>query len=451
MSCSLNARLCCCSCRIPLLLESTFAYISVDELRSVPIALLMSLLSSTGSIPTKYLKPLVSSTPKLIESLPLPLRRCLMEAEPDKLFWQHAHWTGLMKAYANDGARIDAYNQLLPLEQMALACRKVRKDGPSGSSGVAAASSASPSANALRGMLEWIGSSTRLYDYTCTHLRELVIGAERSGRHSDAQMWRSMRVDLLMRLHETDQESKVHASSSSSSSSSGHKSHLASHIDHLHTWVWCLDAGVRDQGQLSHKLLDKLIGGEGGPGFITTLKPKYISRYTLADLSMLASHPAIVLTLLHSIIAALAESVEKEITPKEHTQLKPLTNILHLALSPIASLIQPDAPTSPLHLPEPDNAEALYTEFYPFVAELIIYAQLGEMDPLNAKLSVTQSRNVRVRALYERGESDSCALCLCCLVAGWSTWRLRPWLVTCSSFICCQDCNNKMCCRVRRC
>lgn len=391
---------------IPLLLESSFAYIAVDELRSIPIALLMSVLSTSGSIPSKYLKVLLASPPKLQESLPLPLRRALMESEPTRLFWNQAYWQALLAAYANDGARIESYNAVWPLEPMVLACRKVRKDG-NGPVPASAAASVSPSAQALRCMLEWIGSSVKLYDFTCAQLRELVSTAERTGRFSEAQMWRSMRVDLIMRLHETDQEAKHHhphahaasaaagsasgaaASSSSSASAAPHRSsHLASHIDHLHTWVWCLDAGSRDSaaGQLNQKLLEKLLGGESSPGLLATIKPKHVGRHTFAELSMLASHPAIVLTLLQSIVTALSQAVEKEITPKEHAQLKPLTILLHLALSPVGSLLRTEVPVPPLALQEPPNLEQLLTEFYPFLAELIIYAQLGEMEPINPKL-----------------------------------------------------------------
>lgn len=410
------------------LLESSFAYIRVDELRGVPIALLLSLLSSTGGVPSKYLRALVASPPKLTESLPLPLRRCLMEADPHKLFWSHAHWTALMNAYANDTARIDAYNTLLPLEQLAEACKRVRKDGANGTAAAAAAAASAAggptyaSAGALHGMLEWIGSSSRLYDFTCAQLRELVLTAEQAGRPSDAQVWRSLRVDLLMRLHETQQQLEPgarshhhhgHGHGHSHGGGGAHthhssKAHLASHIDPLHTWVWCLDAGVREQGLLSSKLIEKLLGSvEGGtapaaaavaehesggvPGFLASIKAKHLTPSTLADLSMLSSHPSIVLSLLHSILGALTQSVEQEITPREHPQLRPLTNLLHLALTPCAALMQPDAPAPPLRLPEPTDAEALYSEFYPFVAELIIYAQLGEMEPLHPKLSVSSS------------------------------------------------------------
>jgi hypothetical protein len=439
------------------LLESSFAYIRVDELRGVPIALLLSLLSSTGAVPSKYLRALVASPPKLIESLPLPLRRCLMEAEPQKLFWSHTHWTALMATYANDAQRIDAYNSLLPLESLAEACKHVRKDGANGAAAATAASAAGgptyASSGALQGMLEWIGSSSRLYDFTCAQLRELVLTAEQAGRPSDAQVWRSLRVDLLMRLHETQQQSDSgarshhhhhhhhshgHSHGGHSHSAGGHghahaqgKAHLASHIDPLHTWVWCLDAGVREQGLLSSKLVEKLLGSaEGGaapasapaaaaageheaggvPGFLASIKAKHLTGATLADLSMLASHPSIVRSLLHSILAALTQSVEQEITPREHTQLRPLTNLLHLALTPCTALVQPDAPAPPLHLPEPADAEALYSEFYPFVAELIIYAQLGEMEPLNPKLSVPPSSSSATHALGAARPSAACFL-----------------------------------------
>jgi hypothetical protein len=174
---------------------------------------------------------------------------------------------------------------------------------------------------------------------------------------------------------------------------------------------------VREKGQLSAKLLDKLVGSApvapdaavaaatGGaasapgaaantpaptPGFLANLKAKHVTRHTLADLSLLASHPFIVVTLLHSLLSAFEQAVEQDQTPREHAQTRPLTDLLHLALSPCAELLLPEGelPSAPLQLPEPPQAEALYSDFYPLIAELIIYAQLGEMEPLNPKLSV---------------------------------------------------------------
>ena len=426
----------------------------------------MSLLASSGSIPSKYLKVLLASPPKLQESLPLPLRRALMESDPARLFWNQAYWQALLAAYANDSARIESYNTVWPLEPMVAACRKVRKDGngPTSSSNAAAVS---PSAQALRGMLEWIGSSSKLYDFTCAQLRELTMAAERTGRFSEAQLWRSMRVDLIMRLHETDQEAKHHhhastaagsvgtaaASSSNSSFAAPHRSsHLASHIDHLHTWVWCLDAGSRDSGQLNQKLLEKLLGGESSPGLLATIKPKHVGRHCFAELSMLASHPAIVLTLLQSIVTALSQSVEKEITPKEHAQIKSLTNLLHLALSPVLPLLRTDAPVPPLSLPEPSNLEVLLTEFYPFVAELIIYAQLGEMEPLNPKLSAHNhplAAATSPSAVVRRSLTPLFVLLFSLSV--WITWSRHRCHATSSCSTCCLVCRPKMCCRAQPC
>jgi len=419
------------------LLEASFPYIRVDELRGVPIGLLQSLLSSAGGIPPKYLKALVASPTALIESLPLPLRRCLMEAEPQRLFCQHPHWRSMLLAYANDTARIEAYSLLLPLEHMSPACKRVRHAIAPVAGGPAVSSA---SATALQGLLEWIGSSYALYDHMCAQLRDLVLSAEREGRLSDAQAWRSLRVDLLMRLHEMQHEQKHAAHAHAHAPTPGHshahahagKTHLASHIDPLHTWLWCLDAGVREKGQLSAKLLDKLVGstpaptpGEGGaaaggaaaapgsaasnaaaapaatPGFLSLLKAKHVTRSTLADLSLLTSHPFIVVTLLQSLLSALAQALEKEITPREHGETKPLTALLHLALSPAQDMMLDDVPsTAPLDLPEPRDAEALYSEFYPLIAELMIYAQLGEMEPLNPRILEFASSSPVARALF---------------------------------------------------
>ena len=333
-----------------------------------------------------------------------------MESDPEKLFWLQAHTNACLRAYATDSARIEEYHAFLPLDHMAAAAKTVRKTSghttpPANASAASPVSSAS--ASALHRLLEWIGSSSKLYEFTCAQLRELIVAAERAGRFSDAQCWRSLRVDLIMRLHETQHDASS-APSRHSASSAAHgggpsspakaaSSHLASELDRLHTWVWCLDAGVKDHALLSGKLLEKLLGSEGGgTGFLEKLKPKNasVARAMRADLGILASHPFIILTLLNTLVAALSECVETERTPAEHDQIKPLTSLLSLALTPCAELLQaPSSSPAPsiVQMPETPHAEDLLTGFFPLIAELIVYAQLGEMEPLNPKLSVRSS------------------------------------------------------------
>jgi len=477
------------------LLDASFPYLGVEELAPIPITLMQSLIG-IGALPSRFKRALVEAANAAIEAenkgmtstaaaggegsrsiinrLPLDIRRLIMEADPEKHFWNNTHIQHALKQYASDSARIDAYTTLLPVEHMIPMCKRIRaaQIGIMPASSPSAAQSilsSSPAADALQTLLDWIGPSKKLYNYTCTRLRQLVMDGEGAQPPHDAQVWKSLRVDLLMRLHQlqfnpptTSRRPDMSPNSGGFSSppaaaASSAPSYLPTSVDSYHAWCWCLDAGLTAGGVLSFKLLERIHGsqeelvaqakakGRKGKaaaqlpttptGFLPTfVRPKRGAQFTLLDLSMLAGHPFMLLSLMNSVIQCLNEVVEKEITPAGHGWLHRLLPILQLALTPANKLAEIGARMEGsgngsgvvgLQLPDPEPAEAemLWTSFLPALTELIVYAQLGEMEPLSDALlqhacSSTSARSLLLFYLLTRIQAKDTV----------QTAALLPWL-----------------------
>jgi hypothetical protein len=402
------------------LLEASFPYLRIDELAPIPLALLLA-LTRAHALPVRFLKALCSTTSSssssssssLESTLPLELRRAMMELDPEQQFWRAEQMQGFIRAYTEDRSRIDAYLNLYPIEQVAKTLKSVRAPLPSTSiystgRSTSAASSVSPSGRALQSILDWIGPQPRLYRFFCSRLRDHVLAIEQQqGGEGGAREWRCLRVDLLMRLHDTESAPPSSYPGETSSLSSSNDARLsAASVDVLHTWAWCLDSMSRkSDDDFDTTLLDRLLGRpdtEGVPpaddeesqppmeqGFLPTL---HVKKDTLHDLGLLTAHVFTLSSLCRSLLSCLAQVIETEgATPRGHANLPRLVKVAHLGMMSSgelakASLAAAASSKLGLHLPSPPHFDSLLDTFFPALGEMMLLAQLGESEDVGEKI-----------------------------------------------------------------
>jgi negative elongation factor B len=413
--------------RLLSLLEETFPYITIPDLRAIPLAVLDRL----RPVPSTFLKQLAADR-EIFWELPIGVQRQAWELDK-KLLRTHA--LSLVSAYTYETATwvqalsIDEATEEAVLDDaVATATKNILKKESGGKylikdedseedmelgGGTKAGVTTKPSIHhklpqlarrnlrngsaALRQLVAMVGSSPSVYrgivDLCTVRFREAESqSVGQSVGMKDAALC-ALRSQLLMAMHDAGETSIT----------SG---------DSCHKLAWTLDACIKDKMFNSRRLLElrnffasfikaaddrRLVGKKrrantsgrrggqrtggragdddaesaGVPGAAAAFADDPLRE--LGAAGMVLRDPATFHLMLHQIVRCLERCVEAQAVPKEDNDLVFLTQLLTLAVGVRKMMLD-----GTYDFPEPDP-EVLNT-LYPLIADLILDAELMEVD-----------------------------------------------------------------------
>ena len=414
--------------RLLSLLEETFPYIIIPDLRAIPLAVLDKL----RPVPSTFLKQLAADR-EIFWELPIGVQRQAWELDK-KLLRTHA--LSLVSAYTYETATwVQALNMdeateppfedttaaggtvgkkgtgNLNEEEMDIDDGTVLKTGAGGTGlgkGAAAGSTGihklpqlarrnlRNGSAALRQLVAMVGSSPSVYrgivDLCTARFRE---AETQSVGMKDAALC-ALRSQLLMAMHDAGETSIT----------SG---------DSCHKLAWTLDACVKDKMFTSRRLLElrnffapfikatedrrksdkkrrsntsgrrsQRTGGRGGdddaesagvPGAVTAFADDPLRE--LGAAGMVLRDPAVFHLMLHQIVRCLEKSVEEQKVPQDNLDVVFLTQLLTLAVG-ARTMLRENGTGVDCDFPEPDPE--LLNTLYPLIADFILDAELMEVD-----------------------------------------------------------------------
>eukprot|EP00741_Cyanophora_paradoxa_P007839 tig00001215_g7584.t2 len=291
-------------------LQLTFPYIGVEELKSVPIAI----LERIPRVPEALLRTLSSPDYRAVyRELPIAVKRQVWESsEGTALFREHV--LPLIDRYASEAAAARAHLELL------------NSPGPPrkrrGESG------------ALRELCEAVGASGPLY--------ERVVGLLRQ-RYAEAPSGAlcTLRSDLVMAAHEAGASALYER-------------------DACHKLAWCLDAclGLKD-GLLDARQVREIEGFLAGCG-----------REAVADAALVLHDPHVEHALVRNVLAGLHECARRAALPRFSARLVHVTRLLALAARAVPGFKAPERGDKEPTRAAPDPA--LLRELYPALVGVLV-------------------------------------------------------------------------------
>lgn len=414
--------------RLLSLLEETFPYITIPDLRAIPLAVLDRL----RPVPSTFLKQLAADR-EIFWELPIGVQRQAWELDK-KLLRTHA--LSLVSAYTYETAtwvqalNMDEATELVPddASKKRVGAGELNEDdedyhemvevegnatciktaaGSGGGGGLKAGMhhklpqlarrNLRNGSAALRQLVAMVGSSPSVYrgiiDLCTVRFREQDSEKQtQSVGMKDAALC-ALRSQLLMAMHDAGETSIT----------SG---------DSCHKLAWTLDACIKDKMFNSRRLLElrnffssfikaaddlRQLGKKrrtsssgrrgaqrsgawsgdddaesaGVPGAAAAFADDPLRE--LGAAGMILRDPAVFHLLLHQIVRCLEKCVEVQAVPKEDKDLVFLTQLLTLAVG-VRSMLREGA----YDFPDPDP-EVLNT-LYPLIADLILDAELMEVD-----------------------------------------------------------------------
>jgi Cofactor of BRCA1 (COBRA1) len=305
------------------LLDASFSFISVEELRIVPVTLLQRL----PSIPQRFLKRLTEER-KLLMNLPLSLSRQVWLSAPDTA------------ADAIDGH----INAFLTKQH------KHSRHQPDSS-----AASSSP-------LSSLIADSAALFQQA---VDQIVAAFASSGDRCLAVLL----MDIATQ-HQHDIDSN-NSEAQQQPSVSQHTAPCLLLLDWCSLWHRFIAASA-----ISPDVVSALM-----PRFdrLRASAPSSSSSALLCFWLVLC-HPAIDTMLLSAIIACLHDVVEQERIPNDHLQLHLYSDLLHASIHAHRMVRSADSN-------RPTASAQLFHVLYPLLVELILLSLMDEKEDLNTKLS----------------------------------------------------------------
>jgi hypothetical protein len=330
------------------LLDKSLPFLMVEELRSVPIAI----LSKLDTIPSHHI-PVLSTNPKLLELLPIKVKRqvwtltpktwsiatrpciltyitnptrqellyqyfwddCGLHGGPDTWTWKNGHSNAIVNMFLH---KSNAYS---PSIQRA-------------------------ADSALQQLVKMVGKNVSLYDHLLRDIRVMFV-------KSGSLALCALRLDLLLSFHDAGIQE------------------ICSH-DKCYELALCLNnACTQNQLDVSiakemHRILSRFDDGNS----------------ILGDVSMIFSHPCIRNLVLQQCMHGLQEVLEQEQLPKEHATLPLLVQILRIGAGAMQTL-------STKVFIKPFECTLTITALLPLISNMMLLTlceEKEEFDPLLTEL-----------------------------------------------------------------
>jgi hypothetical protein len=172
--------------RVEVLLQKSFRYIAIEELRLIPVALLMRF----DKIPNLYLEQLAGNL-ELVTQLPIAIKRQVWEFSPPVF---KAHIKVLFDEYVNDAEKWKVYAEVFT-RATDLVDILGTISSAYGSETKAKAKNRRDVDHVLKKLLEFIGSSKILYYSAVELIRDLF------GQTSNV-LYALLRMEILMSFHD---------------------------------------------------------------------------------------------------------------------------------------------------------------------------------------------------------------------------------------------------------
>lgn len=254
------------------LLEQTFPYISFEQLRAIPMAILKKL----EAVPLKFLKQLALN-PELYKECPIEVKRQIWLTN-ESLFQEEVFKQ--LNEYLNDSnvASI-VYEMTLNPSQVPVPPTKRRKLNKQ-----------------LTTLIHMIGKSIKLYHITVHLLRNIFANMKN-------MLICTLRADILMALHDSGVSEIVDS-------------------DPCHKFAWCLDACGRDNNVELRRIQEMKSFFESIPN----------GNVVIGDVAMIIANPFTSNTLLRNVYDTLVGVVKKMAIPKEDETLTYISSLLSLGL-----------------------------------------------------------------------------------------------------------------------
>ena len=260
------------------MLDKTFPYISIEELSSVPMAIMMKLDSVKKSFLAK-----LASYEALYEKCPMKIKRQIWAVDAE-LFKQQLKPT--LEKYMRSFEGLDAsVNEMWSLKSSEDPLRR-RKNSES-----------------LASLLSFVDKSLPLY-------RSLVSLCVKSYGTEANAIYCTLRSDILMALHDKG-EAKLYSS------------------DDSHDFAWILDSAVRER-KFDNGLAKDLEG--------ILSKTRSGNNDAWIDQCMLLANPFVQHVILRSICDCIVESVRERKLPKEISKIHLLFRLLIMGSSALACI-----------------------------------------------------------------------------------------------------------------
>lgn len=246
--------------RLLSLLEASFQYANVKELRPILVRCMLQLTA----VPTKYLSRLAEDV-ALLEEMPLLLRQQVWSSHPQA--WTSKVWP-LLLDYAKERP-VYPVTLWIPIRWVRAQTRRKRDEQ-------------------LQHLVKLIGKCQKLYEMTLALLRTAFI---QTGHRRYCQL----RQDILMVQHEAK-----------------HSVAELQARDPCHQYAWSLDVGHRDH-KLGPKIVDKLQ---------TYLGAVPADHPVIGDLALLAACPVTQTVILTGLLDELRSMVGPDVVlPRERVSL----------------------------------------------------------------------------------------------------------------------------------
>ncbi len=173
--------------RAEMLLSKSFRYIAIEELRPVPVALMMKL----DKIPSLYLEQLAANS-ELVAQLPLGIRRQVWEFAP-QVFKDYIR--PLFEEYVNDAEKWKIYAEVFTRATDLVDILGTITSASYGSDVKAKARNRRDVDSVLKKLLELIGSSKVLYYSAVELIRDLF-------SQTSNILYAVLRMEILMSFHD---------------------------------------------------------------------------------------------------------------------------------------------------------------------------------------------------------------------------------------------------------
>eukprot|EP00475_Leptophrys_vorax_P007786 TRINITY_DN14945_c0_g1_i1.p1 TRINITY_DN14945_c0_g1~~TRINITY_DN14945_c0_g1_i1.p1 ORF type:complete len:782 (+),score=184.27 TRINITY_DN14945_c0_g1_i1:2209-4554(+) len=322
--------------KLQALLEKSFRYIAVEEIRPIPVALLLRL----PKIPEAYLEQLALN-PNLVGELPLKIKQQVWEVN-SKVFRDYIK--SVCENYATDPQRWSLYGKVFAkasditeyFENIA------NSSTVETSSNVAVASkfrNRREGDQTLKTLVECIGNSEQLYQATAATLRDLFGQTQNFG-------YAILRLEVMMSLHDEAKREIIER-------------------DVCYKYAWCLDACINDN-RMEQRRIDEL------KSLYNKIKEGFRDQdhAVISDFAMITSHPLMINLLLVEILKEMNCIIEREELPKDSEHLKFLCSLLTLACS--AYRVVRDAKAR-----IPKASTNILRVFFPLLAEVMLLVKIG--------------------------------------------------------------------------
>eukprot|EP01112_Ceratiomyxa_fruticulosa_P015274 TRINITY_DN4466_c1_g1_i1.p1 TRINITY_DN4466_c1_g1~~TRINITY_DN4466_c1_g1_i1.p1 ORF type:complete len:612 (-),score=116.17 TRINITY_DN4466_c1_g1_i1:71-1906(-) len=288
------------------LLEQTFPYISFEELRAVPFAIMKQM----PEVPPRFLRKLIDT--KLYEHCPIEVKRqmwlmdeSLFRTKVDTLLNDY------IKSVSGEGSgswmQPNDLFEIISSETTLLPAKRRE------------------SSEVLKELIHFVGKSVALYNMILHFFRTLFVSNKKPALCN-------LRADFLMALHDAN-VSEIYE------------------LDPCHKFAWTLDACVRDSVVEIRRIRELQT-------FFSTVSS---TDPIIGDLAMITANPFTSHMLVRTAFATLVTVVQKEAIPKDDETLNYVTWLLSISLQ-AHSMIQ----TQNFSLPK--QTKEISQTLYPLLA-----------------------------------------------------------------------------------